>query len=58
MKRTFKKIRYVLLIFLLLVVNFSIPEKQSAEAKTLRDLKQELATYQSELEESNNKKRA
>ena len=52
MKKTFKKIRYVFLILILLVINFSIPEERSAQAKTLRDLKEELATYEAELEQS------
>ena len=43
MKETFKKIRYILLVLLLLVVNFAMPTKEVAEAKTLRDLKEELA---------------
>lgn len=49
MKQSFKKIRYILLVLLLLVVNFAMPTKEVAEAKTLRDLKEELAAYEKDL---------
>ena len=49
MKNSFKKIKYILLVLLLLVVNFAVPTKEVAEAKTLRDLKEELAQYEKEL---------
>lgn len=52
MKKILKKIKYIVLIFVLLVVNFSIPTEEVAEAKTLRDLKEELAAYEAELEQS------
>lgn len=50
MKKTFKKIRYIFLVLLLLLVNFAIPTKESIEAKTLRDLKAELAAKEASLE--------
>ncbi len=49
MKQSFKKIKYILLVLLLLIVNFAIPTKEVAEAKTLRDLKEELAAYEKNL---------
>ncbi|MBQ2946470.1 MAG: peptidoglycan DD-metalloendopeptidase family protein [Bacilli bacterium] len=49
MKESFKKIRYILLVLILLVVNFSVPTKEVAEAKTLRDLKEELAQKEANL---------
>ena len=49
MKKSFKKFKYVLLVLLLLVVNFALPTKEVAEAKTLRDLKEELAAYEKDL---------
>ncbi|MBR6689785.1 MAG: peptidoglycan DD-metalloendopeptidase family protein [Bacilli bacterium] len=50
MKKSFRAIKYIFLILILLVVNFSIPSKEIVEAKTLRDLKEELANKQAELE--------
>ena len=57
MKITFRKIRYIILVLILLMVNFAIPEKEVVEAKTLRDLKEELAAYEKNLEESQSKKK-
>lgn len=57
MKQFFKKIRYILLILLLLVVNFAIPTKEVAEAKTLRDLKEELAELERQQSNVQNEKK-
>lgn len=48
-----KKISYLLLIFVMLVVNFFMPSNMdSVSAKTLRDLKNELEAKKNEYEES------
>lgn len=57
MKQLFRKIRYIILVLILLMVNFAVPQKEVAEAKTLRDLKEELAAYEKDLEESESKKK-
>ena len=57
MKQFLKKIRYIILVLILLMVNFAVPENQSVEAKTLRDLKEELATYEKDLADSENKQK-
>lgn len=49
MKKFFRKLRYLLLVLVILVVNFAIPTEEVAEAKTLRDLKEELAAKEAEL---------
>ena len=49
------KAKYLLIILILLVVNFSIPTKEVVEAKTLRDIKTELAERKKEYEENKNK---
>lgn len=51
-----KKFIYVSLMLILLLVNFSLPN-MNVEAKTLRDLKKELADKEIELQEGENKKR-
>lgn len=58
MKKSFKKIRYLVLILLLLMINFSVPEKQNIEAKTLRQLKQELADKKAEYEANKQQQQA
>jgi len=57
MRKHFKKIRYVLLVLLLLVVNFAVPTKEVAEAKTLRDLKEELAELERKQSNVENEKK-
>lgn len=53
----FKKTSYILLIIVMLFVTFVIPPTDKVEAKTLRDLKTELATRKKEYEDSLNKKK-
>ncbi len=50
-----KKGKYLLIILILLVVNFSIPTKEVVEARTLRDIKTELAERKKEYEDNKNK---
>lgn len=57
MKNILKKGRYLLLVLILLVVNFSIPTKEVVEAKTLRDLKSELAELQRQQANVENEKK-
>ena len=57
MKKYLKKFRYILLVLILLIVNFSVPTKEIAQAKTLRDLKEELAQYEKELAAGEEQKR-
>lgn len=56
MKEFFRKSRYILFILIILIVNLFVPEIEEVEAKTLRDLKAELAQKQQEYEDSVNKK--
>lgn len=57
MLKFFKKISCLILIFIMLLVNFFIPSNMEvAEAKTLRDLKEELKAKQEEYENSKNQK--
>ena len=49
MKKVLNSVRYVFLILVLLIVNFAMPSQEAAEAKTLRDLKQELAEKEANL---------
>ena len=57
MKKFLKKSKYLLIILILLVVNFSMPTKEVAEAKTLRDLKAELNAAKKKYEESQDDKK-
>lgn len=57
MKKTFKKIRYIVLILILLMVNFARPNQDVVEAKTLRGLKEELAQLEREQSNVQNKKK-
>ena len=50
MKKYLKKFRYIFLVIVLLMLNFSVPNREVAEAQTLRDLKEELAAKEAELE--------
>lgn len=52
-----KKIIYVLLTISLIAINFSIPSSNKIEAKTLRDLKQELARMEKEHEQTQSEKK-
>jgi len=57
MVKFFKKVSYIILIFVMLLVNFFVPTNtEIAEAKTLRDLKAELEQKQKEYEDSKNQK--
>lgn len=58
MKKTFKKIRYIILILILLMVNFAMPSQEVVEAKTLRQLKQELEEKKAEYEENKQQQQA
>lgn len=52
-----KRINYIILIIVMLMVNFFVPYNiDEVEAKTLRDLKSELASKQQEYQNSVNKK--
>ena len=55
--KNIKKLTLFLLVILLIIFNFYIPSSRVVEAKTLRDLKNELAEKEKELEESNDKKK-
>lgn len=57
MKQSFRKIRYIFLILILLTVNFAVPENKDVEAKTLRDLKKELAELEKEQSAVQNEKK-
>jgi len=57
MLKIIKKISYICLIFIMLLVNFYIPSSaQKVSAKTLRDLKAELEAKKQEYKESVNQK--
>lgn len=58
MQKTFKKIRYVMLVLILLMVNFAIPNQEVVEAKTLRQLKQELQDKRAEYEANKHQQQA
>ena len=58
MKKTFKKIRYVILVLILLMVNFAIPSQEVVEAKTLRQLKQELEEKKAEYQANKQQQQA
>lgn len=58
MKQFFKKFKYILLVLILLVVNFSFPTKEVAEAKTLRQLKEELIAKKAEYEANKQQQQA
>lgn len=57
MLKFLKKVSCLILVFIMLLVNFFIPsEMEIVEAKTLRDLKEELAEKQQEYENSKHQK--
>ena len=57
MKKYLKRFSYLLLVFVLVLVNFTMPKDiEEVEAKTLRDLKAELEEKQKEYENSKNQK--
>ena len=57
MKKYFRKIKYIFLILILLVVNFAIPSQEIVEAKTLRTMKNELSALKEKYQESQNQKK-
>lgn len=56
MKKFFGKLKYFIAILILLTVNFSLPINEVVEAKTLRDLKEELAAKEAELKSGQTQK--
>lgn len=53
-----KKVGFILLILIMLIVNFYIPfESNSVKAQTLRDLKNELSEKEKKLEDAQNRKK-
>lgn len=57
MKKYFRKIKYIFLILILLVVNFAIPSQEIVEAKTLRSMKNELSALKEKYQQSQNQKK-
>ena len=55
--KVLNKAKYLLIVLILLVVNFSIPTKEVVEARTLRDIKTELAERKKEYEENKDKEK-